>query len=465
MPNVTSISQKRKSKKETAKYADYVQLATEILGKRYGLKRDIFSGHLCFYSASRELWLPVLNDLSLGMLQSKCYDSDGFFSAATVKSHMYRLTAEKTPEILIEILPWDGTDRLKVIAECIKCTNFHSGEIEELIKDWGAKMMRRMKDPIQQNRMLILKGPQGIGKDTLVKQMLGALGQYVVPFSICQQERDTYDQLISGMVMHIEEFDKTNRMEVAFLKYMITAERAYYRGAYDKVPSWKKIRNSFVATANIDALLRDHTGNRRYIIFDIESIEFRYPQGESMQILAQWQHLASSNTPIVSKETEEKLAAYIGQQTPPDPESEIVADYKYLWQNPPKADPKDAMSIPERHTDSFNQQYYLSSEMGPIWKELSRMQSSSLNWMRNVLKLRGYSMRGRDGTRYYLESNSQSEIQRLTQRDSVADTQHVHATDLSPLQADCDTVATEQGYVADDLQQEFPNDFNDQDPI
>lgn len=443
MSEVTPISKARKAKKETAIYADYLDLFKQVLGE---VKRDIFSGHLVYWCKQRRLWMPVLGKLSMGMVSSVARDSDGFFSASAVEDHVYRCTNDTKAGFLSNIPAWDGEDRIKVIGQCVKCKNFTETQVEELIKDWGAKMYRRLHDPINQNRILVIKGDQGLGKDYLVKQMLGALGQYIVPFTICQQEKDTFDQLTSGLVMTIGEFDRTNRTEVAALKYMITAERVYYRGAYDKVPTWKTIRNSFIATCNIDNILRDETGNRRYIILDVESIDWRYPVGESEQILAQWKHLAHSGADILSKETKERLDGYIKDHTPPGVDRSIIDDFRSMF-----------TTTKANKGMEDGKEYVLSSEFLKEFGELSRNHQRNITHIRALLKQKGYHSKGRDGQRYFGVSTSKEE-EAIYDPNDPKNSVTGHVT--QPI-TECDEVTEEQRYVAEELALVFGNDSED----
>lgn len=385
MDEVADISEARRKKKPKAAYADYIQLFTQVLGE---LKRDVFTGDLHFYSDRHRRWLPVFDETALGRIRSFAREKD-FYNVSAVDDYIQRHTFESSPQLLIDLHEWDGQDRIAEVAACLKCNNLDTSEVYELLCDWGAKMFRRLYDPIIQNRILVIKGRQGLGKDFLVKQMLGGLGQYLVPFVIHQQERDTFQQLISGLVMVISEYDRTNRTEVSALKNMITADRASFRGAYERKPKIHMVRSSFIATCNVDGILRDWTGNRRYIIFDVADIERRYPLGDTMQVLAQWRKLSSDGY-RASEETESKLAGYIDRQTPADPEKELIEDYQILFR---------------KARDQFGpcEGRMLSSELGDVWKELGRLHDLRPNTIKAILKRNGFGKHTNDGTKYWGE--------------------------------------------------------------
>lgn len=381
------ITKDKMTQKNKKNYADYVDFIKEHLNK---IERDVFTGDLSYYNSGRKRWIPVLSDDSLGMLRSKARDSGGDYNPAAMEDHIYRLTYDSRPRLLIDVPQWDGEDRLKLIAGCLNAKNMSQEEIEYFIKDWGVKMFARMYDPIEQNRILILKGAQGLGKDHLIKQMLGALGQYFVPFTIQQQEKDTFELVSSGMCMHISEFDRTSRTEVATLKNIITTDRVKFRGAYERKSDFRILRASFIATCNVDEILRDPTGARRYVIIDLADSEhggilWNYPQGHSAQILAQWKALAYDKESVWQRnaEFEGRLVEYLESQTPVNPEQEVCSDYERLCVE-----------------NLFQDGKRKSSELNDVWTKLAKLHGYSVNYVRTIIKRNGYGVREMDGIYY-----------------------------------------------------------------
>jgi hypothetical protein len=87
------------------------------------------------------------------------------------------------------------------------------------------------------------------------------------------------------------------------------------------------------STANAEHLLRDPTGNRRFMIFEVDHIQYLYENWTQeeinnwqMQCLAEMKYLASVNYKA-SKESWDQMNAYIDKQTPTDPSSDLLEQF------------------------------------------------------------------------------------------------------------------------------------------
>lgn len=365
-----------KKQKPKARYGDYIDLALHELGE---IRRDVFSGDLhCKIDGK---WVPVLGENCLGHLKSMCRDNE-FYQVGAVEDHLLRFTRSEVPKPLFDVPDWDGGERLDEIGKSLRVENVSQAHATELLKDWGARMFRRLYDPVIQNRILVLKGPQGCGKDYLVSQMLGYLGDFISPWVTFSQEKDTFDLISSSLVMHISEYDRIYKADVAALKNYITLNRVRYRGSYARKAENKSVRTSFIATCNVDQILRDWTGNRRYIIFDLSGIDWTYPLGDSAQILAEWRKLSSDGY-RASPEAEAAMKDYILGQTPGDPEAELLEDYEGLFAR--------------RH---YGEARVKASEMTDTLKELSQLHKITVHQIRCALRRKDYGGRTRVGTEY-----------------------------------------------------------------
>ena len=308
--------------KERLKRATYNDYADFFRAQMPQTKRDIFSGELKIWMGS-DGWQPAAS--RLGILGSHAMDT-GFLKRNALKDHFDRFEDGHKKELLVDIPEWDGVDRLQQIAGCVHAKNASQTQFEELMKEWGATMFRRVFDPSIQNRIVVLKGGQGIGKDTLVDSLLDGLGALITNMTISRNEADNFSMLADHLVINISEFDRASQVEAGTLKAWITQKDATFRRPYEKSHKRYDLRCSFIATCNVDEILRDHTGGRRFIIFDLEKIDWSYPKTESLQILAQWKHLADIDYQA-SPETNKAMSDYIEGQTPPDPTELLLEDY------------------------------------------------------------------------------------------------------------------------------------------
>lgn len=275
----------------------YYRLFEQVLGK---LRRDIFSGKLMLQRDGR--WESAWNSLEL--IRSEAYDlnehADCKYIISAIEPHFLAYEHSLVPELLPEIPAWDGRDRLQEMAECLVLDgsqeNFSSKTAEFYIKAWMAGIFRKLDDPRYQNPVLILRSArQGIGKDWFVNTLTDGLGQWAKNMNLCTQDRDNYLQLSNAAVLKIAEFDRTSKTDAATIKDMIFRDTTYLRGAYERDFVDRVCRASFVATVNPDDFFRDPTGNRRFAVFSLKSIIFKYERTPeaSAQILAQARQLAS----------------------------------------------------------------------------------------------------------------------------------------------------------------------------
>lgn len=317
-----SLSSARTKKKRKATYPDYVQFVEEKTG---GTKKSIFSGDLVYFDKEAQLWTPVLSDPMFSSMKADLNEID-YFQQNQLVNYIHKITKNTAPSRMIRVPRWDNVDRLRTIARCMPCYNLDEQFVYELLAEWGVKMFRRLDDPHAQNEMIILKGGQGIGKDFLISALLDGLGQFIEPFIVLEQEKDNLDMLARSAVLHLSEFDRLNYKCVGTVKNLITIPWATWRPAHAAKAKSSFFRCSFIGSCNEDRMLRDSTGNRRFIILDIADIKRDYPTKESPQILAQWWALYKAGF----KASPECIAAkdeHIKIETPPSRDEMIFEEY------------------------------------------------------------------------------------------------------------------------------------------
>lgn len=245
-------------------------------------RKDVISGE--FVELQDGIWQSVENEIDA----IKSYALGFKLNPSQVSMHFRRFVNDIPRRMLVDLPKWDGVDRLDQLKSFVKVKNQKSGVFIDALKEWGANIFRRLYHPGAQNRCIILKGDQGIGKDRLLNSIFKDFGPYYGKFSSNRDERECWSQVTSRLVLHIEEFDQTGNLSIPFLKDLITRDLVTYRSPYDRRAITKKCVGSFISTVNIDAVLRDETGNRRFAVFEIESIDWNYPKDWSAQLLGQF---------------------------------------------------------------------------------------------------------------------------------------------------------------------------------
>lgn len=371
--------------KARATYEDYASFFDRHLPEA---SRDILSGRLMFKAEGE--WESAQNNVKL--LQSYALDTD-HIKKGNIEPHLAKYERSKPKKLLVDIPAWDGVDRLAVIASCVHLKNCTQDTFLEYLKEWGANIFRRVQNPEEQNWIMVLKSKtQGIGKDFLVRSMLkGGLQRYFTDASISDNERDNYVTLAQHLVVNIAEFDRTSRVAASTIKALVTGDHVTIVNKYERDPSRLNLRCSFIASCNVDDILRDHTGNRRFAVFDIEKIDFNYPTTESVQIVAQFKALAESDF-RVSEKAKEAMKAYITEQTPEDPKELILSDFDSRIQ-----------AFEEKKPSSRGA--FDLTQLREVFDDMKRLHGLSLKELQNLLKREGRSKRTNRGMVYFRRNN------------------------------------------------------------
>lgn len=130
----------------------------------------------------------------------------------------------------------------------------------------------------QRNPMLVLDGPQDMGKSSLV-EWLCPLKNHFIRDSINPDDKDSHLLLADMLVWEVEEADSTTRRsDASMLKAFLTRDTVKKRPAYGRHRIEKPALCSFMGTINFDGsgFLVDTTGNTRFLICLITAIDFDY---------------------------------------------------------------------------------------------------------------------------------------------------------------------------------------------
>lgn len=128
-----------------------------------------------------------------------------------------------------------------------------------------------------QNMMLVLEGPQNIGKSFFARWLCPINGMYL-DSAISPDNKDDLINLISKFIWEVGELGATTRKaDREALKGFITREVVTVRKPYGKYSITKPSLASFVGTFNNEAgILSDPTGNRRFNICSLTEIDWHY---------------------------------------------------------------------------------------------------------------------------------------------------------------------------------------------
>ena len=185
--------------------------------------------------------------------------------------HPFRYYLEHLP-------PWDGQDYLMELSLSVSV----KGEVEEqmrfaqYLKKWLVGMVAAwVDDAVVNNVILVLIGEQGSYKTTWFHYLLPPeLRQYF--YTKTNSGRMGRDDLLTlaqyGLVC-CEELDTMRPSELNQLKAAVTMPSVDERAAYAHYHEHRQHIASFCGTGNNVQFLSDPTGNRRWLPFEVESID------------------------------------------------------------------------------------------------------------------------------------------------------------------------------------------------
>ncbi len=110
--------------------------------------------------------------------------------------------------------------------------------------------------------MLVLESPQGWGKSTLAKLLMGE--DYFADTGLDINNKDSLMNIQGIAVYEWSELENLNKQEVGAVKRFISSSSDRFRATFDKRPAKYPRQVVFVGTTNEANYLTDTTGNRRF---------------------------------------------------------------------------------------------------------------------------------------------------------------------------------------------------------
>jgi len=303
-------------------FLSYVEFFEKLMPQA---RKDIVTGVVFDRCKDTGRWQPIMDKVKT--IQS--FASDFKLSSKPVEIHLSRWMSSKEPELLVDIKEYDEETMGDPIAEMVsklKLRDVPQEHAVQLFKEWCANIFKRLYTRgVHQNTMIIIKGGQGKGKDTFIAHLLGGLDSYFAEMVVSSKKKENYEVIHTLLVANIPEFDETHHARVSVLKNMITSPGAKFRPSYGRAAKYHTFATSYISSCNFDKILRDSSGNRRFMIFDISEIDWKYYHIKSEHILAQMFYLyetkfkakdQSKNVmdAIIAGETPEKLDTLIFEE-------------------------------------------------------------------------------------------------------------------------------------------------------
>ena len=272
-------SGQRERKPNWKEYTASVEDIQNFLMDRILLRHNVITGRAEFRVPDEGSWQPI-SDRVVNSLWAEL--------SATKKvraQDVYRvIESDFVPDFnpftfyLEHLPPWNGEDYILGMSVSVTV----KGEVEEqmlfaqYLKKWLVGMVAGWVDPqVVNNVILVLIGEQGSYKTTWFNYLLPPeLRQYFyTKTNSNKMGRDDLLTLAQYGLVCCEELDTMRPSELNQLKAAVTMPSIDERAAYAHFHEHRPHIASFCGTGNNIQFLSDPTGNRRWLPFEIESIE------------------------------------------------------------------------------------------------------------------------------------------------------------------------------------------------
>jgi predicted P-loop ATPase len=227
-------------------------------------------------------------------------------------------------------LKWDGVDYISQLLQYFKEAKEHEeamiahdvdgmGPLGLWFRKWivGAVAKVLHPEPIRSAVLILASDGQYIGKSTFARWLCKDIEDFYIDELVQPDDKDHRLKLGCKFVWEIAELGATFRKkDREMLKAFFTKQWVDDRGAYQKYSTRQKVVCSFIGTINLEGVgfLNDPTGSTRFMIANIESIDFAYSQINPSQLWAQAVHLYRQGYDWQLSKQDRKLQADINKE-------------------------------------------------------------------------------------------------------------------------------------------------------
>jgi hypothetical protein len=182
-------------------------------------------------------------------------------------------------------LTWDGKDRILDLTTYFRDTHGmvtdRDGKrrtvFDLYLRRWMVGAVAKVYRA-EQNMMLVLDGPQRLGKSYFSSWLCSPLPEYFIEAPIRPDDKDYRIRLVEKFIWEVAELDATTRrQDVSALKSFITERTVTVRKPYGHHDVTKPAMASLIGTINNSGgFLADPTGSSRFLVVTLEKISFDY---------------------------------------------------------------------------------------------------------------------------------------------------------------------------------------------
>lgn len=192
----------------------------------------------------------------------------GTFSSRNYEIAVTKITDDRSYHPIREYLDalpeWDNVERVDTLL-----IDYLGAPDNEYVRAVTRKMLCAAVKRVQQpgckfDTMLVLNGPQGVGKSTLIAKLAGEWFSDSLHLSDTK-DKTAAEKLQGYWILEIGELAGLRKAEVETLRSFLSRQNDVYRAAFGRRATQHPRQCIFIGTTNAETgYLRDTTGNRRF---------------------------------------------------------------------------------------------------------------------------------------------------------------------------------------------------------
>ena len=246
----------------------------EFLGRRYELRHNEVTNQLEyrvrngfdfeFHELTKYDRNTIMHEAALEGIEAFDAEINGYIESN------YTPHYNPIEDYIDNLSAWDGKDRIDALAGLVPTNN---PNWKRLFRRWFLGMVAhwvKRDEEHGNNTAPILIGKQGYRKSTFCRILLPPELRGFFADSIdfrTKQEAERY--LTRFLLINIDEFDQLSEAQFAFVKHLFQKPVVSMRRMYSEAISQQRRYASFIGTSNRQEVLRDPTGNRRYLCVEV----------------------------------------------------------------------------------------------------------------------------------------------------------------------------------------------------
>lgn len=251
----------------------------KFLDVKYHFRYNEVSGKVEWKSKNEKVFEPATDYF----LNSLCRKLNKAGLPSSINMIRNLLVSDFTPlynpfKSYLQGLPkWDRkTDYILELTKTVTTTDTRLWEF--CFRKWLVAMVGSLVcDPILNQTVLVFSGKQGLGKTSFILNLVPPeLKDYCFSGTINPANKDTLIQLSECMLINLDELENLNRSELGATKELITKGSIRLRRPYGYATENLPRRASFAGSVNGREFLNDMTGNRRFLCFQVDAINYQH---------------------------------------------------------------------------------------------------------------------------------------------------------------------------------------------